>query len=327
MHQDALVVRGLGERVASGGHLLVGQPRPQVLAVDDLGRSKIVRLGHHQRACERAEDPLNGAAPSVLAGAHLKQFSDERQGGFVHLQPFGQQGSHLQQPAVKVRAVPAQRLKFLGDLLGEVGRLAAPGMGLPLGCLQPLGHLGQPGLQFGNPVGERSNLARTGRQHQALRSRGPRQLRHLSLAPGQIGLVALTQGAQGLQLGAARAVVGALGLHRGTVGGGLRGLGGAHLVGQPVDAELGRRPFRPRMSQLVAVDPRAEVLVQGANLGQLPTQPGQLLVVGAQRPQRVDLAAGVDDGAVRGGQLGELLHRLVGQLEGLRFVEHELAEQ
>ena len=223
--------------------------------------------------------------------------------------------------------MPAQRLKFLGDLLGEVGRLAAPGMGLPLGCLQPLGHLGQPGLQFGNPVGERSNLARTGRQHQALRSCGPRQLRHLSLAPGQIGLMTLKQGAQGLQLGAARAVVGALGLHRGTVGGGLRGLGGAHLVGKPVDAELGRRPFRPRMSQPVAVDPRAEVLVQGANLGQLPTQPGQLLVVGAQRPQRVDLAAGVDDGAVCGGQLGELLHRLVGQLEGLRFVEHELAEQ
>ena len=102
MYQRARVVR----RVEAGGlpwkHSFVNQASVQVLFVDDLGGSTVVRIRDDQGAGERTEHPLDRPTPGPLVGADLQQFADKRQPGLINLESFGQQRTHIQQHPVQV---------------------------------------------------------------------------------------------------------------------------------------------------------------------------------------------------------------------------------
>ncbi|MPM60840.1 hypothetical protein SDC9_107694 [bioreactor metagenome] len=92
-------------------HPFVNQASVQVLFVDDLGGSTVVRIRDDQRAGERPEHPLDRPNPGPLGRADFQQFTNERQPGLIYLQSLGQQGTHVQQHPVQVRMVLSEPLE------------------------------------------------------------------------------------------------------------------------------------------------------------------------------------------------------------------------
>jgi hypothetical protein len=284
-------------------------------------------LGHQKGARQRPEHPLDRALPFALTRVDVDELAGERELGGLDAEPLGQLAAGGQQGRFHIGALGLEDRERLGEPLRLLPGLDVAALSLvvggALGLLLTL-DLGECGVEQRLPVSPL--LGRAGQRHIAplgLLS----SLEQVTAAPGEGGLVLAAQPLQiGYPVPAETGDPGPAALSGGD--GVLLPLRGGRDLGAQA---LQRRPVAldERVGDLDA--PRGE---EGLGVVLLGLEQGEPLdgppVGGRDRLQRLQgghLIAGLHHRPVSPRQLLELVDGLVGQGEGVRLVEHEVAQQ
>ncbi|MNS35369.1 hypothetical protein D3C72_675250 [compost metagenome] len=319
--------RFAGERIVIATHAVVGEPHAQVGAVHPFGDVVVVLVVDQQRLREATEHTLDRALPALLFRADLDQFADERQGRFGDTGFFGQARAQLLHRRRNAGGRALHRLQFathVGEAPLVVALAAQPfADGVVQGARSTL-TVFQFGLRLLDQRGE------------AMRVVGQRGLQFLC---GVVCLRLLGQAAVAFGFGAAllafqfldalttllAALQFQLSQAFGVVVQGRTALRFFTQQATIARVHLAQARFDQQLTAAFAeaVDAELERFVVAATAAHRL----QVAVMFARRLQGFDLTPRRDHGLVRAIEFGEIADQSFGSVEGLRRVEHEVAQE
>ncbi len=325
--QQRLGGRFAGERIIVATHAVVGEAHPQVGAVHPFGDVVVMLVVDQQRLREAAEHTLDRALPALLFRADLDQLADERQGRFGDAGFFGQACAQLLHRRRNAGGCALHRLQFathFGEAPLVVALAAQPlADGVVQGARRTL-TVFQFGLRLLDQLGEAMCILwQRGLQLLC----GVTRLRLLGQAAITFGFGAALLAFQFLD--ALTTLLAALQFQLGqSFGVVVQRRATLRFFAQ--QATVARVHFtQARFDQQLtaafaeAVDAELERFVVAATA----THRLQIAIVLARRLQGFDLAPRGDHGLVRAIEFGEIADQSFGSVEGLRRVEHEVAQE